>query len=126
MVYADGTEHKRAAIVMYAVCRRYIVLCSTRRGRLCPETRRKQRHPQSDFAGNTRCQTSRTAQEDMAPKIKDDMTGVGVTQDVALDRNEWRRRTRPTPRKYGKGHEGEQGDSAVQYWKRKIGRRRTE
>ena len=28
------------------------------------------------------------------------MTGVGVTQDVALDRNEWRRRTRPTPRIY--------------------------
>ena len=61
----------------------------------------------------------------MAPKIKDDVTGMGVTQDVALDRNEWRRRTRPTPRKYGKGHQGEQGDSAVQYWKRKIGRRRT-
>ena len=33
----------------------------------CPETRRKQRHPQSDGAGNTRCQTTRTAQEDMAP-----------------------------------------------------------
>ena len=31
--------------------------------------------------------------------IKDDMTGVGVTQDVALDRKEWRRRTRPTPRR---------------------------
>ena len=25
--------------------------------------------------------------------------GVGVTQDVALDRKEWRRRTRPTPRR---------------------------
>ena len=32
-------------------------------------------------------------------QIKDDMTGVGVTQDVALDRNEWRRKTRPTPRR---------------------------
>ena len=32
-------------------------------------------------------------------QIKDDTTGVGVTQDVALDRNEWRRRTRPTPRR---------------------------
>ena len=32
-------------------------------------------------------------------QIKDDMTAVGVTEDVALDRNEWRRRTRPTPRK---------------------------
>ena len=32
-------------------------------------------------------------------QIKDDMTGMGVTQDVALDRNEWRRRTRPTPRR---------------------------
>ena len=30
-------------------------------------------------------------------QIKDDMTAVGVTEDVALDRNEWRRRTRPTP-----------------------------
>ena len=32
-------------------------------------------------------------------QLKDDMTDVGVTQDVALDRNEWRRRTRPTPRR---------------------------
>ena len=32
----------------------------------CPETRRKQRHPQSDGAGNTRCQTIRTAQDDVA------------------------------------------------------------
>ena len=32
-------------------------------------------------------------------QIKDDMTCVGVTKDVALDRNEWRRRTRPTPRR---------------------------
>ena len=29
-------------------------------------------------------------------QIKDDMTAVGVTQYVALDREEWRRRTRPT------------------------------
>ena len=36
--------------------------------RSCPETRRRQRHPQSDGAGNTRCQTetTRTAQEDVA------------------------------------------------------------
>ena len=32
-------------------------------------------------------------------QIKDDMTGVGVTQDVAQDRKEWRRMTRPTPRR---------------------------
>ena len=32
--------------------------------RTCPETRRKQRHPQSGEAGNTRCQTTRTSQED--------------------------------------------------------------
>ena len=32
-------------------------------------------------------------------QLKDDMTAVGVTQDVALDRTEWRRRTRPTPRR---------------------------
>ena len=30
-------------------------------------------------------------------QMRDDMMGVGVTQDVALDRKEWRRRTRPTP-----------------------------
>ena len=30
-------------------------------------------------------------------QMKEYMTGVGVTQDVALDRKEWRRRTRPTP-----------------------------
>ena len=32
-------------------------------------------------------------------QIKDDMAGVGVTQDVALDRKEWRRRTMPTHRR---------------------------
>ena len=32
-------------------------------------------------------------------QMKYDVTGVGFTQDVALDRNEWRRRTRPTPRR---------------------------
>ena len=32
-------------------------------------------------------------------QLKDHMTAVGVTQDVALDRTEWRRRTRPTPRR---------------------------
>ena len=30
-------------------------------------------------------------------QLKDDMTAVGVTQDMTLDRTEWRRRTRPTP-----------------------------
>ena len=30
-------------------------------------------------------------------QMKEDVAGVGVTQDVALDRKEWRRRTRPTP-----------------------------
>ena len=30
-------------------------------------------------------------------QLKDDMTAVGVTEDMALDRTEWRRRTRPTP-----------------------------
>ena len=30
-------------------------------------------------------------------QMKEDMTGVGDTEDVALDRKEWRRRTRPTP-----------------------------
>ena len=33
----------------------------------CPETRCKQRHSQIDGAGNTRCHTTRTSQEDMAP-----------------------------------------------------------
>ena len=32
-------------------------------------------------------------------QIKDDMAGVGVTQDVTLDWKEWRRMTRPTPRR---------------------------
>ena len=32
-------------------------------------------------------------------QLKDDMTAVGVTQDVALDRTGWRRRTRPAPRR---------------------------
>ena len=31
--------------------------------------------------------------------IKEDMTGEGGTQDVALDRSEWRKGTRPTPRR---------------------------
>ena len=31
-------------------------------------------------------------------QMKDDMTGVGVTQDMALDQKEWRRRIRPPPR----------------------------
>ena len=30
-------------------------------------------------------------------QIKDDMPGVDVTHDMALDRKEWRKRTRPTP-----------------------------
>ena len=33
----------------------------------CPETRCKQSHPQSDGAGNTRYQKTRTSHEDMAP-----------------------------------------------------------
>ena len=45
-------------------------------------------------------------------QMKEDMAGVGVIQDVALDRKEWRRRTRPTPARYGKGHQGEQGEQA--------------
>ena len=32
-------------------------------------------------------------------QLNDDTTAVGVTQDVALDRTEWRRRTRPTLRR---------------------------
>ena len=64
----------------------------------CPETRCNQRHPRSDGAGNTRYQTTRASQEDIwHQQMKENMAGVGVTQDVALDRKEWRRRTRPTP-----------------------------
>ena len=33
----------------------------------CPDTRCRQRHPQRDEPGNTRYQTTRTSQEDMAP-----------------------------------------------------------
>ena len=33
-------------------------------------------------------------------QMKEDMTGMGVTHaDKDLDRKDWRRRTRPTPRK---------------------------
>ena len=32
-------------------------------------------------------------------QIQDDLTAVGVTQDVTLERNEWRRGTRPTSRR---------------------------
>ena len=32
-------------------------------------------------------------------QMKEDVTGVNVTQDIALDRNEWRRRAGPTPRR---------------------------
>ena len=32
-------------------------------------------------------------------RVMEDMTGVGVSQDVALDGKEWRRRTRPTHRR---------------------------
>ena len=39
-------------------------------------------------------------------QLKHNMTAVGVAQDVALDRTEWRRRTRPTPRE--KDTQGEQ------------------
>ena len=72
----------------------------------CPETRCKQRHSQSDGADNTRRRGR--PKKTWHQQIKDDMTGVGVTQDVALHRNEWRRRTRPTPRRYGKGHQGKE------------------
>ena len=38
-------------------------------------------------------------------QMKDDMVGVGVTHaDKDLDRKEWRRRTRPTPRRQRKVH----------------------
>ena len=66
----------------------------------CPEMRCKQCHPQSDESWLYQ------APDDVgAPRrhenqqIKEDMAGVGVTQDVALDRKEWRRRTWPNPTK---------------------------
>ena len=47
-------------------------------------------------------------------QLKEDMTGLGVTRDVRNPRPdiEWGRRTRlsPTPRRWGKGHQGEQGE----------------
>ena len=45
--------------------------------RSCPETRRKQRHPQSGGAGNTRCQTTRTAEEDVASSNQRQHDGRG-------------------------------------------------
>ena len=47
--------------------------------------------------GHTWHQTTRTPQEDVAPTTEERHDAVGVTQDMALDRTEWRRRTRPTP-----------------------------
>ena len=44
---------------------------------------------------STRYQTTRLPKKTWHQQMKKDMTGVGVTQDIALDRNEWRR---PTPR----------------------------
>ena len=43
----------------------------------CPETRVKQRHLQSSGPGNTRCQTTRTSQEDMAPTYQGRHDGRG-------------------------------------------------
>ena len=67
------------------------------------------RHAQRRDANNVSCRVIELAIPDtrrrgrpkktLPQQIKDDMTGVRVTQDVALDRNEWRRRTRPTPRR---------------------------
>ena len=65
--------------------------------RSCPETRRKQRHPQSDGVAIPDARRRGRPKKTWHQQVNDDMTGVGVTQDVALDRNEWRRRTRPTP-----------------------------
>ena len=78
----------------------------------CPETRGQQRNPQSDGPGNTRYQTTRRHKKTWHQQIKDDMADVGVTQYVPLDRKELRRRTRPTARRLGKGHQGEQGEQA--------------
>ena len=64
----------------------------------CPETRHKQRHSQIDGAAIPGTIRRGRLKKTWHQQIKDDMTGVGVTQDVALDWNEWRRRTRPTPR----------------------------
>ena len=43
----------------------------------CSETRCNQRHPQSDEAGNTRYQTTRAPQEDMAPTDEGRHGGLG-------------------------------------------------
>ena len=61
-----------------------------------PETRCKQHHPQSDGAGNTRYQKTRTSQEDMAPTDEGRHDGRVCYRGCGLDRKEWRR-TRPTP-----------------------------
>ena len=67
--------------------------------RSCPETRRRQHHPHSDGAGNNGARRRGRPKKTWHHQIKDDMTAVGVIEDVALDRNEWMRRTRPTPRR---------------------------
>ena len=53
-----------------------------------PETRGKQRHPQSDGAGNTRYQTTRTSQEDVAPTDQGRHDGCGCYPIVCFPRPE--------------------------------------
>ena len=45
----------------------------------------------SDGAGNIGTSRRGRPNKTWHQHIKGDMTGVGVTQDVALDRNDWRR-----------------------------------
>ena len=81
----------------------HITACTDRRGYAqwlsslvwtSPKKRYEQRHPHSDGPGSTRRRGS--PKKTWHQQMKEDMMGVGVTQDVALDRKEWRR-TMPTP-----------------------------
>ena len=60
----------------------------------------EQRDPHIDEPDITGYQTTRTSQEGMALKIKEYMICVNVIQDMAMDRKKWRKRTRPTPRRF--------------------------
>ena len=66
---ADTRSHAKRGNPTHTICFTDPRLCARRPSSLvctCPETKCKQSQPQSDVAGNTRYQTTRASQEDMA------------------------------------------------------------
>ena len=65
----------------------------------CPDTRRKQRHPQSDGAGNTRYQTTRTSQDDMEQSNQGRHDGRGCYSGCGPRPERVETKDIPTPRR---------------------------